>query len=76
MSLPALYLEGLMQRSLRGTAELNAYKLGLIEAVLKEALRADGRAGEPEQAVDAAVRTAIEVARWDPPPAAGQRPGG
>jgi hypothetical protein len=76
MSLPALYLEGLMQRSLRGTAELNVYKLGLIEAVLKEALRADGRAGDPEQVVDAAVRTAIEVARWEPPPAAGQRPGG
>jgi hypothetical protein len=76
MSLPALYLEGLMQRSLRGRAELDAYKLGLIEAVLKEPLRADGRAGGPGQAVDAAVRTAIEVARWDPPAAAGQRLGG
>ena len=38
MSLPALYEEGLMQRSVRGSTAPNAYKLGLIEALLKETL--------------------------------------
>lgn len=76
MSLPALYLEGLMQRSLRGTAELNAYKLGLIEALLKDILRTGG-AGDAGEAVEAGVRTAIEVARWEPArPASGRTPSG
>ncbi len=66
MSLPALYLEGLMQRSLRGSAELNAYKLGLIEALLKDILRTAATT-EAGDAVQASVRTAIEVARWQPP---------
>ncbi len=65
MSLPALYLEGLAQRALRGTAELNAYKVGLVEAVLKDTLRT-ARAGETDEAVEAGVRTAIEVTRWEP----------
>lgn len=67
MALPALYLEGLMQRSLRGTAELDAYKLGLIEAVLKDVVRT-GAAGDAGEEVESAVRTAIEVARWEPSP--------
>lgn len=65
MSLPALYLEGLAQRALLGAAELNAYKVGLVEAVLKDALRT-ARAGDPGEAVEAGVRTAIEVTRWEP----------
>lgn len=72
MPLPALYLEGLMQRSIRGSAELNTYKLGLIEALLKDALRRvdtiDGG-----DVVNTSLRTAIEVARWEPPSAARQR---
>lgn len=75
MSLPALYLEGLMQRSLRGTADLNAYKLGLIEAVLKDTLRT-GASGSAGEELEAAVRTAIEVARWEPSPPPRGRPGG
>ena len=64
MSLPALYAEGLAQRALRGQGELNAYKLGLIEAILKDALRAE----EPEPtAIRSAVATALDVARWEPP---------
>ena len=66
MSLPALYLEGLAQRALRGAAELNAYKVGLVEAVLKDALRA-ARAGDADEALQTGVRTAMEVARWEPP---------
>lgn len=68
MPLPALYLEGLMQRSLHGSAELNTYKLGLIEALLKDALRrADTIDGG--DMVKASLRTAVEVARWEPPSA-------
>ena len=66
MSLPALYEEGLMQRSVRGRTELNAYKLGLIEAVLKETLRGGATTGDGE-AVQVGLRTALEVARWEPP---------
>ncbi|MDQ4134140.1 MAG: hypothetical protein M3179_13275 [Actinomycetota bacterium] len=64
MSVPLLYLEGLMQRALLGDAALNAYKLGIIEAVLKEAL-----AGDPVDAgaLRDSARTALDVARWDMP---------
>ncbi|HEV2809249.1 MAG TPA: hypothetical protein VGV93_02480 [Acidimicrobiales bacterium] len=65
MSLPALYVEGLMQRSAHGSTELNAYKLGLIEALLKETLR--GSVTTCGEAVQAGLRTALEVARWEPP---------
>ena len=68
MSLPALYLEGLAQRALLGAAELNAYKVGLVEAVLKDALRT-ARAGDAGEALEPGVRTAIEVTRWEPRPA-------
>ncbi|HEV2069967.1 MAG TPA: hypothetical protein VGR26_09250 [Acidimicrobiales bacterium] len=66
MSLPALYEEGLMQRSVLGSTALNAYKLGLIEALLKETLRVAATADGGE-AVPAGLRTALEVARWEPP---------
>ncbi len=65
MSLPALYVEGLAQRALLGAAELNAYKVGLIEALLKDTLRT-ASAGDSGDALQAGVRTAIEVARWEP----------
>ncbi|MBW3574798.1 MAG: hypothetical protein KY450_08025 [Actinobacteria bacterium] len=63
MTLPELYLEGLTQRALRGPESLNLYKLGLIEAILKDSLRADAEEGAA--AMQAAVRTALEVARWE-----------
>ena len=64
MALPTLYLEGLNQRAVLGPEKLNVYKLGLIEAILKEPLRADG---EPNaDALRAAVQTALDVARWEP----------
>ena len=54
-----------MQRSAHGRTELNAYKLGLIEALLKEALRGSVTPGG--EAVQAGIRTALDVARWEPP---------
>lgn len=63
MALPALYREGLAQRSLAGDAALNTYKLGLVEAVLKDGLRAD-RAGDETALADAA-QTALDVVRWE-----------
>lgn len=66
MPLPELYLEGLTQRALRGQDQLNTYKLGLIEAILKESLRADD---EQEPAtIRSAMQTALDVARWEVPP--------
>jgi hypothetical protein len=65
MTLPQLYVEGLIQRALLGDARLDTYKLGLIEAVLKEALTADGPEGV--DALRSAARTALEVARWEAP---------
>ncbi len=73
MTLPTLYLEGLMQRSVLGSAELNAYKLGLIEALLKDTLRRAGRMDDGDQ-LQANLRTAIEVARWEPPGPPRHRP--
>ncbi|MDQ6796532.1 MAG: hypothetical protein M3011_00665 [Actinomycetota bacterium] len=68
MSLPILYLEGLKQRAMRGDDHLNTYKLGLIEAVLKEALRADESEATSTRS---AVQTALDVARWDLPRSVG-----
>ena len=67
MPLPELYLEGLTQRALCGQDQLNIYKLGLIEAILKEALRADDEE-EHLATIRSAVQTALDVARWDMPP--------
>lgn len=68
MTVPDLYREGLTQRSLRGQAHLDSYKLGLIEAILKEGLRAE----DPEAAVvRAKAREALDVALWEPRPPRG-----
>ena len=63
MTLPPLYLEGLTQRALRGQEQLNVYKLGLIEAILKETLRSDQ--GQDVTTLRSAIQAAIEVARWE-----------
>ena len=68
MTLPDLYREGLTQRSLGGEAHLNAYKLGLIEAILKEGLRAEDAEGE---VLRAKAREALDVALWEPRPPRG-----
>jgi hypothetical protein len=73
MNLPTLYLEGLTQSAFHGDEALSTYKLGLIEAVLKEALRAD----EPDlPSMRSAAQTALDVARWDPPRSARRGQGG
>ncbi len=64
MTLPPLYLEGLTQRALRGQEQLHVYKLGLVEAILKEALRADEAQGAA--AIRPAAQTALDVLRWEP----------
>ncbi len=64
MTLPVLYVEGLSQRALLGQDQLNAYKLGLVEAVLNEARRAQGE--DAVEARRAALETALEVVRWEP----------
>ncbi|HSH60243.1 MAG TPA: hypothetical protein VK988_11500 [Acidimicrobiales bacterium] len=63
MTLRPLYLEGLTQRALRGQDQLGVYKLGLIEAILKEALRSDQ--GQDVAALRSAVQDAVEVAQWE-----------
>ena len=63
MTLPPLYLEGLTQRAPLGQEQLNAYKLGLIEAILKEALRAEEE--NDVTTIASAIRTAVEVAQWE-----------
>ncbi len=71
MSLPPLYVEGLTQHALRGHSALVAYKLGLIEALLKETLRqldaGDEAGDEADDAVRSNLRAALDVALWDPP---------
>ena len=68
MTLPTLYVEGLRQRALLGQGPLNVYKLGLIEAILKETLR--GGEDQAPETLRAAIQTALDVARWElrPPP--------
>ncbi len=63
MTLPPLYLEGLTQRALRGQEQLGTYKLGLIEAILKGALRAED--SEDVTTLRSAMQDAVEVARWE-----------
>lgn len=69
MTLPPLYLEGLSQRALLGQAQLNVYKLGLIEAILKEAVRSDQE--QDPATIRSAIRTAVEVAQWEMRPSRG-----
>jgi hypothetical protein len=63
MTLPKLYAEVLIQQAGRGSEHLNVYKLGMIEAILKEA---GADEGHPDL-LRSAIRTALEVARWEPP---------
>ena len=63
MPVPSLYLEGRTQRALRGPEHLAAYKLGLIEAILKEVLRAEE--GQDVEEIRSKVRTALAVAVWE-----------
>jgi hypothetical protein len=74
MTLPKLYLEGLTQRALRGQDQLNTYKLGLIEAILKDALRTSDEDNWVE--MRSAAQTALDVARWEmrPPGVSQERP--
>ncbi len=65
MTLPPLYREGLTQRALGGEAQLNVYKLGLVEAILKEALSASTE--QDSRGLGAGIRTALEVVRWEMP---------
>ena len=68
MTLPDLYQVGLAQRSMGGEAHLNIYKLGLIEAILKEGLRAEDPEGE---VLRVKAREALDVAMWEPRPPRG-----
>ncbi len=67
MGLPPLYREGLLQHARRGLVQLQDYKLGIVEALLKDVLRrldSDGGA----DAVRDDVRTALDVVLWEMPP--------
>ncbi len=62
MTLPQLYVEGLTQHALRGQEQLNTYKLGVIEAILKAALRG----GEDDMSIlRSGLQAALAVARWE-----------
>ena len=65
-SLPPLYLQGLTLKARQDVPTLNAYKLGLIEALLKETLRLVGDEEQLEP-IRANLRTALDVALWEPP---------
>ncbi len=65
MTLPPLYREGLEQRALLGPDRLNSYKLGLIEAILKEALTAQD--AQDTEALRSSLRAALDVALWEMP---------
>ncbi len=69
MPLPVLYVEGLRQRALLGREQLSLYKLGLIEAVLKEALR--GFDEKDPETIRSSLQTALDVARWEMRPSKG-----
>ena len=72
MTPPPLYAEGLLQHSRQGFLKLCVYKLGLIEAILKQALRADD--GPDVTTMRSAMGTAVEVAQWEPRPPKGSGP--
>ncbi len=57
-----------MQHVLRGHPALVSYKLGLIEALLKDTLRQVDDVGEEALGlVRSNLRTALDVALWEPP---------
>ncbi len=62
--LPPLYVEGLTQKARRGLLELQIYKLGLVEALLKETLRELDGDARPDVVADK-VRTALDVTLWE-----------
>lgn len=66
MTLPELYAQNLVLHSAH-PPRLHLYKLGLVEALLKEALGALDRSS-PDEA-RAGLRQALEVVRWEPRPA-------
>lgn len=77
MALPPLYSEGLLQHARRGLVQLQDYKLGIVEALLKDVLRrldsgaeadAVGEARRVADAVREDVRTALDVVLWEMPP--------
>jgi hypothetical protein len=66
MALPPLYVQNLTLNARRDVPALNAYKVGLIEAILKDTLRMLDE-DRPIDDVRASVRTALDVAVWTPP---------
>lgn len=65
MPLPSLYEQNLVLNS-GDRLSLNTYKLGLIEALLKESIKVlDREPGPP--GVQERLRTALDVALWEPP---------
>lgn len=64
VSLPPLYVQNLELKA-GDPAQLCAYKLGVVEHVLKEALRLI-EDDQPTEMVQERVRTALDVALWEP----------
>ena len=64
MPLPPLYVEGLTQKARRGLLDLQTYKLGLVEALLKQTLRELDGDARPD-VVTENLRTALDVTRWE-----------
>ncbi len=62
--LPPLYVEGLTQKAQRGLIELQEYKLGLVEALLKQTLR-ELEGDAQLDVVAASLRTALDVTLWE-----------
>ncbi len=62
--LPPLYVEGLTQKARRGLLDLQVYKLGLIEALLKETLHELEGDARPDVVAEH-VRTALDVTLWE-----------
>ena len=63
MTLPPLYTEGLLQHSRQGFLKLCVYKLGLIEAILKEIIRRLDN--EDPDVIRTKLRQALAVAQWE-----------
>jgi hypothetical protein len=67
MALPPLYKEGLLQHARRGLLQLHEYKLGMVEALLKDVLRRLD-SDVPAEGVRDDIRTALDVILWEMPP--------